>query len=67
VLTLRSIMRALEPDEQRGGPTLEVTTTVRDAVPVLAASEIPVRVVEGGEVVGIVDRVAVLRAIAGER
>ena len=69
VLTLRSIMRPLERgDELRGGgPTLDATTTVRAAVSVLAANESPVRVVEDDAVVGIVDRVAVLRAIAGER
>ena len=42
------------------------TTTVRKAVPVLAASEKPVCAVENGNVVGIVDRDAVLTAIAGE-
>ena len=67
VLTLRWIMRVPEPGEESDGPELDVTTTVRDAVPVLAASEKPVRAVEDGRVVGIVDRVAVLRAIAGER
>ncbi len=67
VLTLRWIMREPHPGEEDGhGPELDVTTTVRDAVPVLAASESPVRAVQDGRVVGIVDRVAVLKAIAGE-
>ena len=66
VLTLRWIMRAPEPGEESDGPELDVTTTVRDAVPVLAASEKPVRAVQDSRVVGIVDRVAVLKAIAGE-
>ena len=66
VLTLRWIMRAPEPGEESDGPELDVTTTVRDAVPVLAGSEKPVRAMEGGRVVGVVDRVAVLKAIAGE-
>jgi len=66
VLTLRWIMRAPEPGEESDGPGLDVTTTVRDAVPVLAGSEKPVRAMEDGRVVGIVDRVAVLKAIAGE-
>ena len=66
VLTLRWIMRAPEPGEENDGPELDVTTTVRDAVPVLAASERPVRAMQDGRVVGIVDRVAVLKAIAGE-
>jgi len=66
VLTLRWIMRTPEPGEAEDGPELDVTTTVRDAVPVLAGSEKPVRAVQDGRVVGIVDRVAVLKAIAGE-
>ena len=66
VLTLRWIMRFPEPGEALDGPRLDVTTTVRDAVPVIAANEKPVCAVENGDVVGVVDRVAVLRAIAGE-
>ena len=66
VLTLRWIMRDPEPDEVLDGPRLPVSTTVRDAVPVLAESERPVLAVDDGRVVGVVDRVAVLRAIAGE-
>jgi glycine betaine/proline transport system ATP-binding protein len=66
VLTLRWIMRFPEPDEALDGPRLDVTTTVRDAVPVIAASERPVRAVEDGRVVGVVDHAMVLRAIAGQ-
>jgi glycine betaine/proline transport system ATP-binding protein len=66
VLTLRWIMRPPEPDETLDGPHLDVTTTVKNAVPVIAGSERPVCAVENGEVVGIVDRVAALQAIAGE-
>jgi glycine betaine/proline transport system ATP-binding protein len=66
VLTLRWIMRKSEPGEPLDGPRLEVTTTVRDAVPVLAGTEKPVVAVSDGEIVGVVDRVAVLKAIAGE-
>jgi glycine betaine/proline transport system ATP-binding protein len=65
VLTLRWIMRDPAPDET-DGPRVDVRTTVRDAVPMLAASEKPVCAVEDGRVVGVVDRVAVLTAIAGE-
>ncbi len=66
VLTLRWIMRDPEPGEALDGPRLDVTTTVRDAVPVLAGTEKPVVAVSNSEVVGVVDRVAVLKAIAGE-
>jgi glycine betaine/proline transport system ATP-binding protein len=66
VLTLRWVMREPEADDDTGGPRLDVTTTVRRAVPVIASSERPVCAVENGRVVGIVDRVTVLEAIAGE-
>lgn len=66
VLTLRWIMRPVAPDEPVDGVRLDVTTTVRDAVPALAASERPVLAVEDDRIVGVVDRNAVLRAIAGE-
>jgi glycine betaine/proline transport system ATP-binding protein len=65
VLTLRWIMRSPGPGED-DGPLLPVDTTVRDAVPVIAESEKPVRAVERGTVVGVVDRISVLKAIAGE-
>ncbi len=65
VLTLRWIMRPAEPGEE-DGPRLPVDTTVRAAVPAIAGSERPVCAVEDGRVVGVVDRVTVLNAIAGE-
>jgi glycine betaine/proline transport system ATP-binding protein len=66
VLTLRWIMRPLGPSEPTGGPRLPVTTTVRDAVPLLAQADDAVLAVDGDEIVGVVDREGVLRAIAGE-
>jgi glycine betaine/proline transport system ATP-binding protein len=66
VLTLRWVMREPEPGEPTDGPRLDVGTTVRRAVPVLAGSEKPVCAVENGSVVGLVDRDTVLTAIAGE-
>ena len=65
VLTLRWIMRPPTPGEE-DGPRLDVRTTVKNAVPVIAANERPVCAVEGGRIVGVVDRDAVLQAIAGE-
>jgi glycine betaine/proline transport system ATP-binding protein len=65
VLTLRWIMREAEPGET-DGPSLPVDTTVRQAIPVIAGSDRPVQVVENGKAVGVVDRTAVLNAIAGE-
>jgi glycine betaine/proline transport system ATP-binding protein len=65
VLTLRWIMRDARAGED-DGPKLAVGTTVRDAVPVIAGSERPCCAVEDGRVVGVVDKEAVLHAIAGE-
>ena len=65
VLTLRWIMRDAEPGEE-DGPRLDIGTTVKRAVPVIANSARPVCAVEDGRVVGVVDKSAVLIAIAGE-
>ena len=66
VLTLRWIMRDPQPDDPTDGPKLDVRTTMRRALPALAESERPVCCVDEGRIVGIVDRDAVLRAIAEE-
>ena len=65
VLTLRWIMRDPAPGED-DGPRLDVRTTVRNAVPVIVESDKPVCAVDDGRVVGVVDKEAVLTAIAGE-
>src|SRR5919199_366168 len=64
VLTLRWIMRDPQRGEESEGPELPVTTTMQDAVPLVASTDQPVRAVKDGKVVGIVDREAILRAIA---
>jgi glycine betaine/proline transport system ATP-binding protein len=65
VLTLRWIMRDPAPGEEKAGPELPVGTTVQDAVPVVAATDGPVRAMEDGRCVGVVDRESVLLAMAG--
>jgi glycine betaine/proline transport system ATP-binding protein len=65
VLTLRWIMREPLPTET-DGPRLDVRTTVRRAISTIVASERPVCAVDGDRVVGVVDKEAVLKAIAGE-
>ncbi|WP_111765503.1 quaternary amine ABC transporter ATP-binding protein [Nakamurella deserti] len=66
VLTLRWITR-------RGGdidptaPRLDAATIIRDAIPAVMASPGPVVVTDRGEVVGTVDRDAVLAVVAGHR
>jgi glycine betaine/proline transport system ATP-binding protein len=64
VLTLRWIMRDPKPGEETGGPELPVTTKVNDAVAMAASTDGPIRAVENGRCVGIVDRVAILEAMA---
>jgi glycine betaine/proline transport system ATP-binding protein len=66
VLTLRWIMRDPQPGETSEGPELPVNTTMQNAVPLVASTDQPVRAVQDGKVVGIVDREAILRAIAEE-
>ena len=66
VLTLRWIMRDPAAADATDGPKLDVATTMRKALPVLAESEKPVCCMEDGKMVGIVDRDAALRAIADE-
>jgi glycine betaine/proline transport system ATP-binding protein len=66
VLTLRWIMREAQSGES-DGPRLPVTTTVRNAVPVIVDSERPVCACDGDRVVGVIDKEAVLKAIAGEQ
>jgi glycine betaine/proline transport system ATP-binding protein len=65
VLTLRWIMRDARPDET-DGPRLDVRTTVRRAISTIVGSERPVCAVDSDRVVGVVDKEAVLKAIAGE-
>jgi glycine betaine/proline transport system ATP-binding protein len=65
VLTLRWIMRDARPGEE-DGPRLDIRTTVRNAVPLIVQSEKPVCAVDDDRVVGVVDKEAVLTAIAGE-
>jgi glycine betaine/proline transport system ATP-binding protein len=66
VLTLRWIMREARAGEDLDGPRVDMHTTIRDAVPVFASSEKPVVATDRDRVAGVVDRVAVLKAIAGE-
>jgi glycine betaine/proline transport system ATP-binding protein len=66
VLTLRWIMREPGPGDATDGPRLDVRTTMRKALPALAGSEKPVCCMEDGRMIGIVDREAVLHAIAEE-
>jgi glycine betaine/proline transport system ATP-binding protein len=65
VLTLRWIMRDARPGEE-DGLKLDVSTTVKRAVALIAGNDRPICAVENGKIVGVVDKAAVLTAIAGE-
>ena len=71
VISVESIMTPLHNDSKYRsgveGATIEGTSKVRDAVALVAASETPVPVVDkSGKVIGMIDRVTVLRVIAGQ-
>jgi glycine betaine/proline transport system ATP-binding protein len=66
VLTLRWIMRAPREDDPTDGPEFPPDTVIRAAVHMAAATESPIRVVEGGRVIGVVDRAQILTAVAGQ-
>lgn len=65
VLTLGWIMREVRPEDPLDGPQFPPATVIRSAVHVAAATDRPIRVVDGGRLVGMVDRVQILAAIAG--
>ena len=65
VLTLRWIMRDATASDDLSGPTAPVDEVVRDVVSLVADNPKPVRVMDGDRMVGVVDRVAVLRADGG--
>jgi glycine betaine/proline transport system ATP-binding protein len=65
VLTLRWIMRPPQPEDEAGGPEFPPTAIIRTVVHAATATDKPIRVVDGGRVVGVVDRIQILNAIAG--
>jgi len=65
VLTLRWIMRDPTPDDALDGPAFPTDTLIRTAVHVAAATDKPIRVMDGDRLAGVVDRVQILTAIAG--
>ena len=66
VLTLRWVMRPATADDPVDGPVFAPDTVIRNAVHAVVGSEKPLRVVEGGTLLGLVDRAHVLEAIAGD-
>jgi len=66
VLTLKWVMRDPRPDDDLTGPTMDCDTVVRQAARAVLASDTPVRVVQGGRVVGVVDDEEILRVVVAE-
>ena len=66
VLTLKWVMRDPRPDDSTEGPAMSSTTIIRDAARAALASEHPLRVVDNGKLVGIVDDDAILRVAVAE-
>jgi glycine betaine/proline transport system ATP-binding protein len=66
VLTLKWVMREPRAGESDEGPVMTSDTVVRQAARAALASEHPVRVVDDGRLVGIVDDDAILRVVVAE-
>ena len=66
VLTLRWVMRAPRTGDNLEGPEMDVDTVVQGAARAVLDAEHPVRVMEDGELVGIVDDEAILRVVVAE-
>lgn len=65
VLTLAWVHSEVPEGLPGDGPSLPATTIIADAIPVVLGSTVPVRVVDKGEVIGVVDRDTILRELAG--
>jgi glycine betaine/proline transport system ATP-binding protein len=65
VLTLGWIKRQVRSGDLLDGPEMAAAATIRSAVHVAAATDRPIRIMDGGTLVGVVDRAQILSAIAG--
>jgi glycine betaine/proline transport system ATP-binding protein len=67
VLTARAIMRPANGHGPTDGPVVAPTTVVQELIPLVADADHTIRVVDGGDVLGVVDRGAVMAALVEER
>jgi len=65
VLTLRWIMRPVQPDDELDGPELGPDVVVREATRAVLAADRPVKVVDDGQLLGIVGDDEILAIVAG--
>jgi len=63
VLTARAIMRPANGQAPADGPTVAPETIVQDLIAIVAETDRTIRVVDGGAVLGVVDRDAVMAAL----
>jgi glycine betaine/proline transport system ATP-binding protein len=66
VLTLHWVMRPATPADPVDGPVFRSDTIIRTVLHAAAATEKPIRVIDGGQLLGVVDRASILESIAGE-
>lgn len=66
VLTLRWIARPPEERENLDGPELPADTVIKDAIGAVSTSSRPIRVMDGEELAGVVDRVDMLAFLSGQ-
>jgi len=67
VLTLKWVVTPVPDGLPADGPSLPADTVIAEAIPAVLGSSIPVRVIADGTVIGVVDRDAILREVAGAR
>ncbi|MGW3725919.1 quaternary amine ABC transporter ATP-binding protein [Streptomyces sp. NPDC000851] len=65
VMTVRTAMRPASADEADSGPAVVPGATVSEAIEAVARTGGPVRVMDGGRCVGIVDHTGLLDVVAG--
>ena len=66
VLTLRWIMRPVEDGDELDGPEMGPDVVVKEATRAVLAADKPVKVVEGGKLLGIVGDEEILAVVAGQ-
>jgi glycine betaine/proline transport system ATP-binding protein len=62
VLTARSIMRSTDGAAEFAGD-VDAAVVIQDVLPLVVKSDLPLRVMESGRQVGVLDRTAVLEAM----
>jgi glycine betaine/proline transport system ATP-binding protein len=58
-------MRPVAPDDPTDGPVFRSDAVIRMAVHAAASTDKPIRVIDDGQLLGVVDRAHILAAIGG--